>query len=77
MITEKIREVLTPIQMKQNMENKELKQILDEMSSFIYSKVGLIDETSKAYTDLKNAALFQLRNNDKESEAFTRELSRM
>jgi hypothetical protein len=35
MITDKIREVLTPIQMKQNMENKELKQILDEMSSFI------------------------------------------
>jgi CHASE3 domain sensor protein len=77
MISEKVRELLTPIQLRQNMETKELKQILDDLAVFIKSKVTLIEDTAKAYEDLKNSTIYQLKNNDKESEGLTREIARM
>jgi hypothetical protein len=59
------------------METKELKQILDDLAVFIKSKVTLIEDTAKAYEDLKNSTIYQLKNNDKESEGLTREIARM
>ena len=46
MITDKVRELLTPIQLKQNIENKELKQIFDDLAGFIKGKASLIEETA-------------------------------
>jgi len=47
------------------------------MSVFIQSKVALIEETAKAFDDLKNATIYSLKNHDRESEGFTREIARM
>ena len=59
------------------METKDLKQILDDLADFIKKKVSLIEETAKAYEDLKNSTLYQLKNHDRESEGLTREIARM
>jgi len=77
MVSDKVRELLTPIQLRQSMETKDLKSILDDLSIFIKGKVSLIEETAKAYDELKNATLYSLKNHDRESEGFTREIARM
>lgn len=59
------------------METKDLRQILDDLSIFIKNKVSLIEETAKAYEDLKNSTIYTLKNNDRESEGLSREIARM
>lgn len=46
MISDKVRELINPIKIKQSLENKELKSIFDDLSKFIKTKVSLIEDTA-------------------------------
>ena len=77
MISDRVREILTPIQLNQNMEMKDLRQAIDDINNFIENKIVMIEEAYDNFEDLKNATLFQMKNKNKEIENYKREIARM
>lgn len=77
MISDRVREILTPIQLNQNMEMKDLRQAIDDINNFLENKIVMIEEAYDNFEDLKNATLFQMKNKNKEIENYKREIARM
>jgi hypothetical protein len=77
MISDRVREILTPIQLNQNMEMKDLRQAINDINNFIENKIVMIEEAYENFEDLKNATLFQMKNKNKEIENYKREIARM
>lgn len=77
MISDRVREILTPIQLNQNMEMKDIRQAIDDINTFIENKIVMIEEAYDNFEDLKNATLFQMKNKNKEIENYKREIARM
>lgn len=77
MISDVVREHLTPVQMSMNLDLKQIKTVIEEHAGSIEQFAELFMLFKKDLQDFRLKNVFESQNNKKETEGYLRELNRM